>query len=100
GCDIFIMASKSESFGLAYSEAWLYKKPVIGAYCSGVMEVIEDGINGFLIPFGDKGMLSEYIVKLLANKDLRDKIGRRGYHKVINNYTWQKRLESFLCFYH
>ena len=95
GCDIFVMASKSESFGLTYSEAWLYKKPVIGAFCVGVTELIEDGINGYLIPFGDKGMLSEYIIKLLANKDLRDKIGGLGYHKVINNYTWQKRLKSF-----
>lgn len=95
GCDIFVMVSKSESFGLTYPEAWLYKKPVIGAFCSGVTELIEDGINGYLIPFGDKGMLSEYIVKLLANKDLRDKMGTQGYHKVINNYIWQKRLKSF-----
>ena len=95
GCDIFVMASKSESFGLTYPEAWLYKKPVIGAFCSGVTELIEDGINGYLIPFGDKGMLSEYIVKLLVNKDLKDKMGTQGYHKVINNYVWQKRLKSF-----
>ena len=95
GCDIFVMASKAESFGLTYPEAWLYKKPVIGAFCSGVTELIEDGTNGYLVPFGDKGMLSEYIVKLLGNKDLRDKIGTQGYRKVINNYTWQKRLESF-----
>lgn len=95
GCDIFVMVSKSESFGLTYPEAWLYKKPVIGAFCSGVTELIEDGINGYLTPFGDKEMLSEYIVKLLANKDLRDKMGMQGYHKVINNYIWQKRLKSF-----
>ncbi len=95
GCDIFVMASKSESFGVTYSEAWLYKKPVIGAFCSGVTELIEDGINGYLVPFGDKGMLSEYIVKLLGDKNLRNKMGTRGHHKVINSYTWQERLKSF-----
>jgi len=95
GCDIFVMVSKSESFGLTYPEAWLYKKPVIGAFCSGVTELIEDGINGYLVPFGDKGMLSEYIIKLLTNKDLKDKMGTQGYYKVINNYTWQERLKSF-----
>lgn len=94
-CDIFAMTSRSESFGLTYLEAWLYKKPVIGAFCSGVMELIEDGTNGYLVPFGDKGMLSEYIVKLLGDKYLRNKMGLEGYNKVIRKYTWQKRLVNF-----
>ncbi|MCJ7691571.1 MAG: glycosyltransferase family 4 protein, partial [Clostridiaceae bacterium] len=94
-CDIFAMTSRSESFGLTYLEAWLYKKPVIGAFCSGVMELIEDGTNGYLVPFGDKDMLSEYIVKLLDNKHLRNKMGIEGYNKVIRKYTWQKRLVNF-----
>ncbi len=94
-CDVFVMASKSESFGLTYPEAWLYRKPVIGAFCSGVMELIEDGKNGFLVPFGDKSMMAEYIIKLLKNPSLRQQMGEDGYNKVIKKYTWKKRIQDF-----
>ncbi|MGM0367980.1 MAG: glycosyltransferase family 4 protein [Actinomycetota bacterium] len=94
-CDIFAMASKSESFGLTYPEAWMYRKPVIGAFCSGVMELIEEGINGYLIPFGDKAMLAEYIKKLLDDKNLRKQMGQNGYNKVMEEYTWEKRIKEF-----
>ncbi|MCL4386749.1 MAG: glycosyltransferase family 4 protein, partial [Cyanobacteria bacterium] len=88
GCEVFVMPSKSDSFGLVYVESWLYKKPVIAAYCSGVMEVIDEGINGFLVPFGDYEMIAGYILKLLQNKELALKMGGEGYKKAKNNYLW------------
>jgi len=94
-CDMLVMASRSESFGLTYPEAWLYRKPVIGAYCSGVTELIEEGVNGYLIPFGDKLMLAEYIVKLLKNKELAQDLGIAGYKKVMQKYLWEQRLAGF-----
>lgn len=94
-CDIFVMASRADSFGLSYLEAWIYKKPVIGAYCSGVTEVIENGLNGFLVPFGDYHMLSECILKLLKDGRLRHKMGINGYNKVLENYVWSKRINTF-----
>ena len=94
-CQMLVMASRSESFGLTYTEAWLYKKPVIGAYCSGVRELIDEGKNGYLVPFGDKLMLAEYIAKLLTDQGLASELGRAGYQKVMAKYLWDKRLESF-----
>ena len=94
-CDIFVMPSRADSFGLSYLEAWFYKKPVIAAYCSGVMEVVNDGLNGFLVPFGDYHMLSEYILKLLGDGNLRNRMGANGYNKVLENYTWDRRISSF-----
>ncbi|MCL6086898.1 MAG: glycosyltransferase family 4 protein, partial [Actinobacteria bacterium] len=82
GCEVFIMPSKSDSFGLVYVESWLHKKPVIAAYCSGVMEVIDEGINGFLVPFGDYEMIAGYILKLLHNKELAQNMGAQGYKKA------------------
>ena len=95
GCEVFVMPSKSDSFGLVYVEAWLCKKPVIAAYCSGVMEVIDEGINGFLVPFGDYEMIAGYIMKLLKDKKLSKKMGEEGYKKAQNNYLWEKRIKGF-----
>jgi glycosyltransferase involved in cell wall biosynthesis len=95
GCEVFVMPSKSDSFGLVYVEAWLYKKPVIAAYCGGVMEVIDEGINGFLVPFGDYEMIAGYILKLLIDKELSKKMGEEGYKKAKNNYLWEQRIKNF-----
>ena len=95
GCEVFVMPSKSDSFGLVYVESWLYRKPVIAAYCSGVTEVINEGINGFLVPFGDNEMIAGYIYKLLKDKELAKKMGEEGYKKAINNYLWDQRIKNF-----
>ena len=95
GCKVFVMPSKSDSFGLVYVEAWLHKKPVIAAYCSGVMEVIDEGINGYLVPFGDYEMIAGYIYKLLKDRELAKKMGEEGYKKAQNNYLWEQRLKGF-----
>src|SRR5512139_3454942 len=42
-CDVFVMPSKADSFGVVYLEAWLYKKPVIGVYAGGIPDVITEG---------------------------------------------------------
>jgi len=95
GCEVFVMPSKSDSFGLVYVEAWLHRKPVIAAYCGGVMEVIDEGINGFLVPFGDYEMIAGYILKLLSDKELANKMGEEGYKKAQNNYLWEQRIKNF-----
>ena len=95
GCEVFVMPSKSDSFGLVYVESWLHRKPVIAAYCGGVMEVIDEGINGFLVPFGDYEMIAGYIYKLLKDKELAKKMGEEGYKKAVNNYLWDQRIKNF-----
>ncbi|MBU1627733.1 glycosyltransferase family 4 protein [bacterium] len=87
-CEIFAMPSISDAFGLVYLEAWFFKKPVIGAYAGGVPEVIDDGLNGYLVPFNDKYMLAEVILKLHNNPQLAHKMGEEGYKKCLQQYTW------------
>ncbi len=94
--DVYVMVSEVDSFGIAYLEAWMYKKPVIGAYAGGIPYVIDDGINGYLVPFGDYHMLAEYIEILLKNKSLAKKIGQNGYQKTLKNYTWDIQYKKFL----
>jgi glycosyltransferase involved in cell wall biosynthesis len=87
-CNVFVMPSKAESFGIVYLEAWLYKKPVIGAYSGALPEIIQDGKDGFLIPFADIHMLSEYIQLLLQHPSLAKAMGHNGYQKVVKQFTW------------
>jgi glycosyltransferase involved in cell wall biosynthesis len=98
-CDVFVMPSRVDSFGIVFLEAWLYKKPVIGVYAGGVPDVINEGEDGFLIPFADIHMLSEYIRLLLTHPALAYAMGTNGYHKVLNRYTWERSCRKLQGLY-
>ncbi|MBI3490806.1 MAG: glycosyltransferase [Acidobacteria bacterium] len=87
-CDVFVMPSRADSFGIAYLEAWLYKKPVIGCFGGGVPRVIDEGQDGFLVPYGDSHMLAEYIDLLLADRTRAAAMGARGHDKVMTRHRW------------
>jgi len=87
-CDVFVMPSEYESFGIVFCEAWMRKKPVIGNLkCGPVSYLIENGIDGFLC--NDSKDLSEQIKILLDDRNLAKKMGARGRSKVITNYTYE-----------
>jgi len=86
--DVFAMPSRTDSFGIVYLEAWLYRKPVIGARTWGVMDVIDDGRDGLLVPFGDVPALTAALSDLLSGAAGRAEMGARGAEKVYRMYTW------------
>ncbi|MEM2941755.1 MAG: glycosyltransferase family 4 protein [Thermoproteota archaeon] len=92
GIDILAMPSRVESLGLVYLEAWANCKPVIGAYAGGVPDVITDGVDGMLVPFGSPVALSEALQLLLQDRERATRLGRAGFEKVVKNFTWDKVL--------
>lgn len=87
---VFAMPSRTDSFGIVYLEAWLYRKPVIGARAGGVPAIIDDGQDGFLVEFGAVDALAQRIEELLRNPSLRLAMGERGYDKVLKRFTWDR----------
>lgn len=88
--DIVAMPSRTDSFGIIYLEAWVYSKPVIGARAWGMTDVIRDGDDGLLVPFGDVEALARAIARLLDQPELRVRQGEQGQHKVLEHFTWDK----------
>ncbi len=97
--DIFCMPSVVESFGLAFTEAMLYKTPVIGADVWGVKEfVIRPNENGLLVKAGEVAALAEQIKRLLDDKTLAAKLGEAGY-AYASQLSWEdslNKIEPFL----
>lgn len=86
-CDIFLLPSEYESFGIVFLEAWMRKKPVIGnALCKPVAALIEDGHDGFVCATADQ--IAARIALLLDTPELAAVLGQAGYQKVHLNYTW------------
>jgi glycogen(starch) synthase len=88
---MLVMPSRTDSFGMAYLEAWVYSLPVIGAATWGVMDVISNGQDGLLVPFGNVDRLTQAMVQLLDSPEEAREMGRRGRKKVIQEHTWQKK---------
>jgi glycosyltransferase involved in cell wall biosynthesis len=86
--DVFAMPSRTDSFGIAYLEAWCYGVPVVGARAGGVPDVIADEVDGLLVPFGDAVAIAEAIGRLLRDRDLARRMGAAGRAKVLRELTW------------
>ena len=98
-CDVFVLPSMVESFGIVFLEAWICGKPVIGCRTGPVASVITEGQDGLLVRYGNEEELSEAIIRLLKDADLRNKLGSRGREKVLKRYTWDKIVSKIEAIY-
>jgi len=88
GADIVALPSRTESFGIVFVEAWANRKPVIAADAGAVPELVRDGENGLLVPFGDVEALASAILRLLDDTALARALGERGHQLATEHYTW------------
>lgn len=97
-CDIFILPSWDEAFGVVYLEAMSFKKPIIGIRGEGITDIIKDGVNGLLIKPKDVGSIIEKLSLLIESEDLRIRIGNAGYQS-IKQLTWENSASEVLKVY-
>jgi glycosyltransferase involved in cell wall biosynthesis len=96
--DILCQPSLQESFGAVFLEAWALGKPVIGGKTPAVQELIEDGINGYLVS-EDIAELGDRILTLLQNKEIREKMSIAGKNKLSAVYSWDKITRTVMTTY-
>jgi len=97
--DLFALPSTGEGFGLVFLEAMAFSKAVVGVACGGTTDVVEDGVNGLLVPPRDGGALAQALDRLLRDELLRTQLGRRGAEIVRLKYQFeifQADLETIL----
>jgi glycosyltransferase involved in cell wall biosynthesis len=94
-CDLLALPSQVDTFGIVLLEAWLHRKPVIGARAGGIPEVIRHEENGLLVPFGDVDALAAAIRRLLENPDWAAQLAESGYESLAK-YTWDRTYETLL----
>ncbi len=93
--NIIIHASTSpEPFGMVIIEAMACGKPVVATNMGGPVEIIDNGIDGVLVPFGDEKAIADACIKLLENQSLAKKIGERARMKVERQFTAKNMSEK------
>jgi D-inositol-3-phosphate glycosyltransferase len=96
---VVIIPSVFEGFGLAAIEAMACGTPVIATDVDALRDVVENGVNGFLVKYNDVRALSEKIVYLLKNKSEQSKLALNGKKKVQTVYNWNKINQDILRIY-
>ncbi|HMK43914.1 MAG TPA: glycosyltransferase family 4 protein [Dissulfurispiraceae bacterium] len=85
---LFVLPSLYEPFGISFAEAMAHCLPCIGTNICAMPEIVDQGINGYVVPPGDADALSKYMIDLLKQPEKCRRMGEAGYRKYENNYTW------------
>jgi len=98
-CDVFVLPSWRETFGLVYLEAMAAAKPVIGVRGQGVDGIVEDGKTGYLVSPNSVSEVTEAIRSVLTNPNRAREIGLRARELVLDQYTWERCAAKTLQIY-
>jgi len=93
-CDVFVMPSRQEGFGIVFVEAMALGKPVIAGNHGGALEVVRDGVTGYLMGSNDYKALTERLIQILQDEALCRKMGEAGREHVEQNYTFPRFEEK------
>ncbi|MDP8216201.1 MAG: glycosyltransferase family 4 protein [Candidatus Kaelpia imicola] len=92
-------STASEPFGLTMLEAMAMAKPIVVTEMGGMPEIIDDGINGFVVPVRDFEALAAKTYQLLKNVKLKKRFGYTGRQIVEARYTKEKVTQETLSIY-
>jgi len=99
-CDIFVLPSfYGEGVPRTLLEAASMGKPIVTTNNVGCKEVVDDGVNGFLVPVKDSQSLAEKIKILIEDKNMRNEFGKASREKAVEEFDVKVVVEQYLRLY-
>jgi teichuronic acid biosynthesis glycosyltransferase TuaC len=98
-CAIFVLPSTYEGLGCVYLEAMACAKPAIGCREQGIEEVIEHGRTGMLVAPENEHELTDSMLTLLRDKELRQRMGKNARAKVLARLTLSHQAQQLAAVY-
>jgi len=98
--DLLVLATTTqEAFGRVIIEAQAAGVPVVATAVGGVVDIIEDGVTGLLVPPGDPQAMAEATIKIFEDKQLASRLAHLAYERVKGRYTVELMVERTLQVY-
>ena len=92
-CDVTVLATPKETFGLVVIESMINKVPVIATDCGGPLEIIEDEVNGMLFN-RTSDELTNKIKSLYSNFEFKSQLSERAYETAIKKFENSQQIEK------
>ena len=97
--DLFLLPSQLESFGLAALEAMACEVPVIGTNAGGMPEVVEHGVDGYLVEPGDVQAAARYAIQILSRPDRGREMGKAARVDAKKKFCANDVIPAYEAYY-
>jgi glycosyltransferase involved in cell wall biosynthesis len=97
--DIFTLSSLSEGTSITLLEAMASGKPVVVTNVGGNPSVVEQGVNGILVPAGEPDLLAQALLKLASDSKLRQSMATANINRVTECYSIQAMARHYEALY-
>lgn len=97
--DVVVLCSETESAPLTLLEGMSSGLPVIATRVGGIPEIVDDGVNGFLVQSKNPEAIAERVLELNADPELRRRIGEAARARVLERYTAEKVVGQYMEVY-
>jgi len=80
---VVVVPSRREGFGMVAREAMAHGRPVVATAVGGLLDAVEDGVTGLLVPPGDSAELRAALERLLGDAELRARLGAAARRRAL-----------------
>jgi glycosyltransferase involved in cell wall biosynthesis len=99
GLDILAHPADKEGLGVSLLQASAAAVPIVASRAGGLPEAVADGVSGLLTPPGDPAALADALHRLLADADLRHRLGAAGRARILAEFSVDAMVEGNLAVY-
>jgi glycosyltransferase involved in cell wall biosynthesis len=96
---VVVCPSRREGYGVVAREAMAHGRPVVATAVGGLVDVVEDGVTGALVPPGDRHALRAAVERLLADPALRRRCGEAARAKARGGLSWDAATAATITAY-
>ena len=98
-CTAFVFPSQEEGIARAQIEALAVGLPVIGTHEGGATTLVDDGVEGFIVPGRDPEQIAEAMIKIALDREMNQRMGDAAYLKGAEKNTWQDYGDRLIAEY-
>jgi len=93
GCGMLLHCRADEPFGMVMVEAMGLGLPVVAPASGGALEIVEDGVSGFLYPPGNVARAADCVVRLISDRSLAASMSQAARRRVEDNFTVKRQVD-------
>jgi glycosyltransferase involved in cell wall biosynthesis len=90
---------ETEGLGVVLIEAMSHGKPVVASRLGGIVDAVEDGENGLLVPPNDPEVLADALLRVTEDRKLAETLGAAGRERAKELFSWEGIAERHLLVY-